>query len=240
MKFVLDTHSHTIAGGHAYSTVMEIAKMASDKGLELICITEHGPAMPGGPHEYYFGNLRVIPDVIYGVRILKGIEANILGYDGKLDISERYLEKMDVVIASLHEVCYPGGGVEENTEALINALQNPYVDIIAHPGNPKYPIDQEEVVKAAKKYGKMLEINNGTFMGSRRGSYENCLNIARLAKKYGVMLSIGSDAHIAFDIGRFDKAYEIIKEAEVPEDLIVNTSVEKFKGCLRKFKNEIE
>lgn len=240
MKLVLDTHSHTIAGGHAYSTVMEMAKVASDKGLELICITEHGPAMPGGPHEYYFGNLRVIPDVIYGVQILKGIEANIMGYSGKLDISEKYLERMDVVIASLHEICYPGGDIEENTEALVNAIQNPYVDIIAHPGNPKYPIIQEEVVKAAQKHGKILEINNGTFLGSRKGSYENCLNIARLAKRYGVMLSIGSDAHIAFDIGRFDKAYEIIMEAEVPEELIVNTSVEKFKKCLRKFKNEIE
>ncbi|WP_026486104.1 phosphatase [Caldanaerobius polysaccharolyticus] len=238
MKFVLDTHSHTIAGGHAYSTVIEMAKVASDKGLELICITEHGPAMPGGPHEYFFGNLRVIPDNIYGVEILKGVEANIMGYDGKLDLSEKYLEKLDVVIASLHEICYPGGSVEENTEAMINAIKNPYVNIIAHPGNPRYPIDQEAVVNAAKKYGKILEINNGTFMGSRKGSYENCLNIARLARDYGVMLSLGSDAHIAFDIGRFDKAYEVIREAEVPEDLIVNTSVEKFKRCLKSRFNE--
>lgn len=239
MRLVLDTHCHTVAGGHAYSTVLEIASAAKDKNLRLICITEHGPKMPGGPHEYFFGNLRVIPDVIYGVEILKGVEANVLDYDGHLDMTDESLKKLDVVIASLHEPCYGSGTMEENTESLINVMKNPYVDIIAHPGNPKFPIDIERIVEAALKYDKMLEINNGTFTGSRSGSFDNCLKIARTAKEKGVTLTVGSDAHIAFDIGRFDKAEIILDRAEVPDELVANTSVALFKSILKRHKSKI-
>ncbi len=49
MKLLLDTHIHTLASGHAYSTLAEYVEMAREKGLELIAQTDHGPAMPGGP-----------------------------------------------------------------------------------------------------------------------------------------------------------------------------------------------
>ena len=54
MKIEVDTHCHTIASGHAYSTIVENAKAASEKGLKMIAITDHGPAMPGTFHEAYF------------------------------------------------------------------------------------------------------------------------------------------------------------------------------------------
>ena len=57
MNYVLDVHTHTIASGHAYNTMREMAKAASEKGLELLGITEHAMAMPGTCHEYYFQNL---------------------------------------------------------------------------------------------------------------------------------------------------------------------------------------
>jgi len=63
-----DLHMHTVNSGHAYSTVDELAKTASFKGLKLIAITEHGPNLPGGPHEYFFGNMSIIPNEMYGVK----------------------------------------------------------------------------------------------------------------------------------------------------------------------------
>ncbi|HBM74751.1 MAG TPA: phosphatase, partial [Clostridiaceae bacterium] len=64
MKYLIDTHTHTIVSGHAYTTLLENVKCAADKGLKMMADTEHGPAMPGGPSIIYFGNLKVIPRII--------------------------------------------------------------------------------------------------------------------------------------------------------------------------------
>ena len=233
MNYLIDTHCHTIASGHAYSTLIEIANEAKKKGFKMIGITDHGPKMPGGPHIYHILNQKVYPDEVYGVEILKGVEANIVDYDGKLDISSNELEKLDLVIASLHTVCIEPGNVEENTMALINAMKNKQVDIIAHPGNPEFPINKEELVLKAKEYNTLIEINNSSLGTSRIGSLDNCIEIAKLCKKHKVSVIAGSDSHIAFDVGEFTKVKEIFKQIDMPEELIMNSSVEKFKKYLK-------
>ncbi|MDI3311153.1 MAG: phosphatase [Thermoanaerobacterium sp.] len=233
MNLLLDTHTHTVASGHAYSTIMENAKMASEKGLKLICMTDHGPKMPGGPHMFHFGNLKVMPREIFGVEILRGVEANIIDRDGSLDVPDEILKKLDVVIASLHDVCFPYRDVESNTEAIINAMKNPYVDVIGHPGNPLFEIDIDKVIEAALEHDTCIEINNSSFVSSRVGSYDNCLLIAKKASMKNVKICVGSDAHISFDVGRFDKALEVIESANIEEENILNTDVGKFKEYLR-------
>lgn len=234
MKLLLDTHCHTISSGHAYSTIKEIAEAAADSGLKLIAMTDHGPAMPGGPSLFHIGNMRVIPEYIKGVRVLKGVEANIMDFDGGLDIPEKYLKKLDIVIASLHEVCIDPGTVEENTRALIGAMSNPYVDIIAHPGNPYYPIDIDRLLQCAMDTETLIEINNSSFLGSRKGSDENCRIIAKKAKDMGVVLAAGSDCHICYDVGKFNKIEEIFNELEMPEELVINTDPQKLIDYLNK------
>jgi len=234
LKLEADTHCHTIASGHAYSTVVENAKVAREKGLKLIAITDHGPSLPGGPHLYHFGNLKVLPRVIENVYILRGVEANILDYEGRLDLPERYLKDLDIVLAGFHTYCYPGGSVEENTKALINAMQNPYVDIIVHPGNPEFLIDIDKFVEAAAEYDVAIEINNSSFTVSRRGSEENCLQIAKKAKEVGAKIAVGSDAHICFDVGFFDKALMVIKESGIEEQNILNVSYLKLIDYLKE------
>ena len=61
MRLIADTHAHTIASGHAYSTLREMAYAASQNGLEVLSLTEHAPEMPGSCQEIYFRNLSVIP-----------------------------------------------------------------------------------------------------------------------------------------------------------------------------------
>lgn len=227
MKYILDTHTHTLASGHAYSTLLENIRRASEMGLEILGTTDHGPRMPGGPHLFYFGNLKVIPREIYGVIHLKGCEANIIDFEGNLDIPVELIKnRLDIIIASLHDVCIKPGTRDENTKALLGALKNPYVDIIGHLGNPVFPIWEEEVVKKAKEEGKIIEINNGSF-SSRPGCEENCIKIAALCKEYGVKVILGSDAHICHQIGGFDKAERILKAVNMPEDLIMNTEKKK-------------
>lgn len=239
LKLEVDTHCHTVASGHAYSTVIENAKAAAAKGLKMIAITDHGPSMPGGPHPYHFGNLKVLPREIEGVFILRGVEANILDYDGTLDLPENYLRNLDIVLAGFHTYCYPGGTVEENTRAAINAMKNPHVDVLVHPGNPEFPIDIDKVVEAAIEFGVHIEINNSSFTVSRRGSEENCLLIAKKAAKLGAKIVVGSDAHICFDVGNFEKALKVIEEAGLPEENILNTSVEKVISYLKSKGREI-
>lgn len=234
MKLVADLHIHTTASGHAYSTLREIAAAAAEKGLQMIAMTDHGPSMPGAPHVYHFGNLHVLPPTIYGVEVLKGIEANIIDYEGNIDLPARYYKRMDLIMAGFHVACYPGGTVEQNTRAMIKAMQNPHVDIIVHPGNPEYPINKLEVVKAAVKYNTLLEINNSSLTVSRKGSFENCRNIARLAKEVGAKVVVGSDAHIDFDVGNFTTSLKIIKETGMTEEDVLNSSLERINDYFRK------
>ena len=106
MKIMVDTHTHTLASGHAYNTIREMAKMAADKGLEGLALTEHAPQMPGSCHLFYFQNLKVVPRELYGVRLLMGTELNIMDETGRVDIAQNWLEQMDIAIASIHTPCY--------------------------------------------------------------------------------------------------------------------------------------
>ncbi|MBS3899947.1 MAG: phosphatase [Dethiobacter sp.] len=231
MRILADLHVHTLASGHAYSTIGEIAAAAAAKQLELVAITDHGPAMPGGPHEYYFGNLRVLPAEIGGVTILRGAEVNILDEHGRLDLPEAYLKQLDIVLVGLHNVCTELLCRERNTRALIRAMQNRHVDIVVHPGNPDFPIVLEEVVCAAKQLGKALEINNSSFF-VRQGSSDICLEIAHLAKQHDVLISISSDAHYAADVGKLERALALVLQAGVPEKNILNLNAERVKRFL--------
>lgn len=229
MKLKLDCHVHTYASGHAYSTVMEYMEAAVSKGLELIGFSDHGPAMPGGPHPFHHGNQQVIPRTYKGVTLLRGVELNIIGFDGQVDLEERYLNRLDYGIAGFHDVCMEPGTLVQNTEALIQVMQNPYVDILAHTGNPRWPVDREAVVKAAAETGKIIEINNSSFTNlGRSGSKENCYQMAELACRYNVMMIASSDCHISFDLGKFDYALQLFQDVGVPENLVVNTSSDQW------------
>ncbi len=235
MSFILDLHNHTIASGHAYSTVQEIAQQSKEKGLKMIGITDHGPLMPGVLSSSFTGNLIILPEYIYGVEVLRGVEANILDQDGKLDVPERRLRRLDIVLAGLHDVVVEPWDIKGNTRAILNAMENDLVDIISHPGNPIFPIDKEAIVLQAKKTNTLLEVNDGSFRGqSRLGSYENCYEILRFCIKHEVPIIVGSDSHISFDVGHFDNAIKLLKDINMPEELIMNFSTEKVRDYLFK------
>lgn len=238
MQLVVDSHTHTIASGHAYSTVQENAKEALVNGIAMFVMTDHGPAMKGAPYLYHFGNLKTIPRMINGVTIIRGAEANIIDYDGSVDIPDNYLHSLEYVIASFHDICIEPASIEEHTRALIKLIQNPLIDVIGHPGNPMYQVDIDQVVQAAVEYNKPIEINNKSFL-VRTGSEANCLEFLKKCKQYHAPIVCGSDAHISFEIGLFDKLYRLFSKTEFPESLILNASTEKFESYLQKRRNRI-
>lgn len=239
MKFIIDTHTHTISSGHAYSSIEEMARGAKENGIQMFAMTDHGPAMRGAPFLYHFGNLKAIPQKINDVRVIKGAEVNIMDFEGKVDLPDDYLKRLEFVIASFHDICITPGTREEHTRALINVLKNPYIDAVAHPGNPQFNVDIEKVVKAAKTYNKLIEINNHSFI-VRTGSEKNCKEFAMRCKEFGVSITCGSDAHISFDVGKFDNVYKLFEETEMTEELILNTSIQKFNNYLDIRKERIK
>ena len=233
IKFVADLHTHTISCRHGFSTVTEVIRAAADCKLEAVGLTEHGPGYPGSVGDAYFNTYRDIPSEMFGIKVLKGCEANIMNFAGQLDFSETRLAQLDLVIASCHGEVTPSGTIEENTAMYISVLKNPHVDIIGHPDAPKYPIDIEAVVKAAVEYDVALEINNSS-PAARPGSREMCREIIRYAKLYGAKLAVGSDAHYHLVVGKFDYAYEMLIEGEYPLEQVINSSMEKLMAHLKR------
>ena len=118
MKIIADTHAHTLASGHAYSTIREMAAAARKRGLKALALTEHAPEMPGTCGLFYFQNLDVVPREADGVRLLMGAEVNIMDPDGTVDLPEKTCRSLDIVVASIHPPCYGRDHtLEENTSA---------------------------------------------------------------------------------------------------------------------------
>jgi len=181
--------------------------------------------MLGGPQLYFFNNLKVVPDEIDGVRVLKGMEANILDIDGNLDkIDPRALPGLDYLIASLHTVCIEPSTKEDNTKAILNAMEQEKVKIIGHPDDSRYPLDYEAIVKRAKEKNILLEVNNSSLSPdtSREGTRENVKTYLELCKKYGVRIIMGTDSHICYDIGIFTHVEQLIEEINFPKELVIN------------------
>lgn len=238
MKILADTHTHCMASGHAYSTIQENIKAAAEKGLELIALTDHAPAMQNTTSHAYFANLHVIPDELFGVRILKGVELNIIDFEGTIDLDERTLSRLDISIASLHTPCIVAGTKEENTRACIRAMENPLVDILGHPGDPRYPMDYEEIFKVAKQTGTLLEINNASLVpgGFRAGSDDNIEFLLRMAMKEDVPVVVSSDAHFYTGIGDIMYVERLLAKVDFPKELVLNTDPQKLLYSIKRNK----
>ena len=238
MEILLDMHTHTLASGHAYSTIAEVAAAAAEQGLCAVGITEHAPTMPGTCHNFYFQNLKVIPRMMNGIYVLFGAELNIIDYEGHVDLPDETLAGLDVTIASLHPPCLPFGSIEQNTNAVIKAMENPYIDILGHPDDGRYPLDYERVVRAAKATKTLLEINNASLKPSGFRMNTRDVKMLKLCKAYSVPVIMDSDAHYANDVGRMPYALDVVREVDFPKNLIANVRTKLFFDCIGAKKNK--
>lgn len=232
-QIVADLHCHTLASTHAYSTITELANAAAECGLCAVACTDHGIGLPDAPHLWHFLNLRALPRAIAGVRILHGVEANVMDFTGRLDMPVEMLERLDIVIASMHMGLLPAGTVEECTNAWLAVAENPLVDIIGHSGTPCYAYDYERVIPVFGQYGKIVEINENSF-GAREGSAENCRRIAQLCKQHHVRVVVNSDTHYHTTVGQVPVCMEMLREIGYPSADIINGSRETFAAFLTK------
>lgn len=240
-SFQFDIHTHTIASGHASTaTITDMAKAAASKNLKMLGISDHGPATCGGGKPSYFRSLSYAQRERLGVEMLYGAEANILNNEGKLDLEDSILAKLDYVIASIHKPVKKPGTLEENTAAYIAAMKNPYVRVIGHCDDVKYPVDYLAIVKTAMKYDVILEINNSSLSpdGYRGDTRFNDMMILNLCRHFHYPVVFASDSHGTKHVGDFAFALELAQLAGMPDALIMNYSLKAFKCFLERSRTE--
>lgn len=223
-RFIADLHTHTIASGHAYGTIREMAQAAAEKHLEILGITEHAPGIPGTVDPFYYANLKVIPRRLYGVEILHGSEVNVLN-DGTLSLAECWLEKLDYAIAGIHCQCYEDAGRAKNTENLIACMKHPKVHIVSHPDDDHTPLDYAALVRAARDFHVALEVNNSSLRkpDKRLNCVENYRQMLALCQEQRVMVVVDSDAHDPSAVGDQGLAAALLSELSFDESLLLNT-----------------
>lgn len=225
MKNLIDIHTHTIASGHAFSTVLENIHEASNKGLKYYGISDHAPKIPGGPHSIYFRNLKVIPDIIENVRVLKGVELNILDENCSVDLNEKTIAGLDYSIASIHGPCFiSNSSYDDVTNAYLKACDNKYITIIGHMENGYYMCDYDRICEYATKTNTLIELNNSSLVpgSSRLDSHIHMPELLRSCMKYHTHVIINSDAHIALDVGSDDLVMKMLNDNHFDMDLVVN------------------
>ena len=228
IKIVGDTHTHTSACQHAYSTILENIAYAKSIGHTFLALTDHAIDLAGSPHNWYFENLpRFIPHEVDGLVVLRGCEVNV-HVDGTVDVESKTLKALDWVIASMHNtVMLPDMAKEQYTKIWIKIAENPDIDCIGHMGQEKFKPDYDIVLQAFAKYNKIVEINSSSHL-SRPDSVDNCKEIIKLCQKYGVKIVLSSDAHFAYGIGNVGFASEMVEEMGYPVEDIMNADYNTF------------
>lgn len=253
IKVLGDYHTHTVyssgfkkVGTHATGTIRDNAEVALKKGLKEIVISEHGPG-----HYIYGVKKRDIPimreeiNILNeefqpkGLKILLGVEANLIGMDGTLDVDDKFLKYIDFLTMGYHYGVTPktfrdgmylyvynflskitGIGkkkiIDLNTKAYVKALGKYPIDMISHPGT-KVGVNIVELAREAYKYGTALEISSK--------HSELSVESIKLLLNEDVIYLINSDAHCPEDVGNIQIGIDKAKEANLPFDRIKNIEI---------------
>jgi len=200
-SFALDLHTHSVASGHAYSTVAELASAAQAAGLRAFALTDHGPGLPHGPHLFHFTNLYRLKAFRGPCLILSGVEDDLSGPDGTVYLPDKALALLDVVLVGTHPYGWASGRTgAEVTRSLVKAMENPLIKGVTHPVNSWFDLDVKEIVKAAKPTATAVELNltKSTDLDSRIHQF------LAWVEEFDAPLMINSDAHLADELGRWD------------------------------------
>lgn len=242
MKLFGDYHTHTIYS-HGTGTIRGNVEEALKKGLKEIAICDHGPG------HYLYGvkrkNIPIMREEIdrlneeysdKDIKILLGVESNITGFDGTIDMDDKLIKLTDILLVGYHYGVTPSSfknglglyvmnpltkvlhigrskALELNTNAFIKAINNYPITFITHPGS-KAKVDIRALARAAGKAGTALEINSKHSQLS--------VESIKIAMEEEVEFVVNSDAHSPTDVGEVSVALKRAKDAGLPMDRIRN------------------
>jgi DNA polymerase (family 10) len=232
-----DLHCHT-EETDGQDSLETLAKTAMALGYEYLAITDHSKRLTvaKGLDEkrlrQQMAKIDALNARLQGVRLLKGIEVDILE-DGRLDLPDSVLKDLDLVVCSVH---YKFNLSEKKqTERILRAMDNPYCHILAHPTGrlinqrDPYPIDLERVMQGAKERGCFLEINSQPERLDLNGEY------ARMAREIGVKLVISTDAHSAAGLTLMRYGVAQARRGWLTAQEVLNTrSLPELLTCLKR------
>lgn len=257
MQLNYDFHTHTTYS-HGKGSILDNAVSAKEKGLKGITISDHGFSHPA------FGMKRKKLDKMKadcenaeketGIKVKLGIESNLLGISGKIDVKEKDYEKLDMILAGVHRfILYDGikewfklfgsnfctnafkkqasaSLIKRNTEVYINAIKNNPIDILTHVNYLVFA-DAVEVAKACADYGTYFEINTKKI----HLSDEEWLKVIETK----VNFVIDSDAHTPSRVGDTRLADELFERIDFPLDRIKNINDNELEFRFKNFKDKL-
>lgn len=233
-RMVYDHHTHTTYS-HGTGSILDNARIAHEKGLKSIAITDHGPG------NFFYGmKMELIPkmredikaarEIYPDVKIFLGVEANTILKVPYLDVKPIEWDKLDIVLAGYHFAVFGSGMIPnrlglksrsllvQNTDMILNALyyseeSGNHIDILTHPGD-KGPFDIDNIARACEDTGTLMEIN---------GKHPHLdIEGIKTAAKYDVKFVISSDAHVPENVGVFEPQLMRALEAGLDPERIVN------------------
>ena len=235
LKGTLHVHT-TYSDGRGSVEAMALA--ARDLGYTYIGICDHSKAAAyaNGLNEarvrQQWIEIDEVNESLDGIRVLKGIEVDILG-DGRLDFDDDFLAEFDLVVASVHSKF--SMTETEATERLIRAVQNPHVDILGHPtgrlllSREGYPLNMRAVIDAAAEVGTAIEVN------ANPARLDIDWRFLAYARERGVQVPINTDAHSIAGLEDMRFGLGIARKGGLGADCVLNTlSVDEFLATLQE------
>lgn len=234
----IDLHTHSISSGHGSTdTINDMTKTAAARGIQILGISEHGPATAGSAKPSYFRSLKLANRNRFGVQLLYGAEVNIVTPAGDLDLDDDVLSCLDYALISIHPPTLTPYEHRDLTHAYVNAMDHPKVRFLGHIDDARFPVDFERLLAISKEKGVYPEINNGSLMPDayRKGGQENCRKILDICKKLELPVLLSSDSHGVKNLGNVEYVLPLLKECNFPEHLIINNQPEFLWKILEKF-----
>ncbi|WP_071898587.1 DNA polymerase/3'-5' exonuclease PolX [Cystobacter ferrugineus] len=230
-------HAHS-TWSDGKNTLEEMARAAKALGLKFLTVTEHSQASiyAGGLKEddlrRQWEEIDRVNETVKGVRLLKGIEVDILE-SGALDYTDAVLEQLEVVIGSIH--VRHGMDEDQMTRRLLKAFDNPHLHILGHPtgrmlpSRDPYPLRMEEVLDKAAERGVVVEVNGKPERLDLKTEH------VRMALERGVKLVVSCDAHRAADLGNLAFSLGTARRGWARRGDVLNTlPADQFIATLRK------
>lgn len=227
IPILLDIHTHSLASGHgSRDTVTDMARAAKSASLDILGISEHGPATPGSASSSYFRNLCLADRGLFGVTLLYGAELNILNENGDVDLDDDLLNTLDYALVSMHPDTFRSGSTASNTQAFINAMRHPGVRFLGHPDDGRFPVDYECLLSAAKEHHVFPELNNSSLMPQafRKDGLRNSAVILAICKKLQLPILLSSDSHGVSRLGDMGCIFPLLEQCDFPQDLVINSN----------------
>ena len=239
MKLYGDYHVHSEFSRDATGTIDEIVRIAKEKGLAEIAISDHGSGLGYGVSPKHYKQIRALIDKAkaeHGIDVYFGIESNLLGTDGQIDAYEEHRREFDLVLCGIHPrtraanlrswfsfflpnmICmtfriFSRSRRRKNTEAMKKVIERNDIDIWVHP-NRFFKLDVVEVAKTCADRGTLIELN-GKGVSFRPIDFERMIAL-------GAKFVISSDAHNPKQIARTDRVAEFLKSCDYSPDDIIN------------------